>query len=302
MSKYFDKKDELFLEPQVKQYGGNFVMSNVSKPLRNKILNIDTRFCNPHSLDQGAVYDIILPERVAEVKSMSLTHVELPISFYNISAQNGNSSFQVVSINGVSSTYTIPDGQYDLPSLVTALNSAAGNDISFSIAMNTTITPKSKDISAVEFNGSINCQGFQNQNTILQSKLGWLLGFRKPTYVFDYPNAHVSEGFVDLNGPRYLYIAIDTFNNDDQHTFLGTTTTSELPQSIIARISLDSHSHPFGANYIANTNSGALLSDKRTYANKINIRRLQIQLLNEFGVPVQLNQMNFSFDLSLEFE
>jgi hypothetical protein len=232
---------------------------------------------------------------------MSLTHVELPISFYNISAQNGNSSFQVVSTNGASSTYTIPDGQYNSSTLETALNNL-GSNISFAIAMNTTITPKSTDISAVEFNVLQNCQGFQNQNTILQSKLGWLLGFRKSTYVFDNLSAHVSEGFVDLNGPRYLYIAIDTFNNDDQHTFLGTTTTSELPQSIIARISLDSHSHPFGANYIANTNSGALLSDKRTYTNKINIRRLRIQLLNEFGVPVQLNQMNFSFDLSLEFE
>ena len=43
MSQYFDKNN-LFLEPKVKQYGSHMVMSNVNKPTKTKYVNVDTKF------------------------------------------------------------------------------------------------------------------------------------------------------------------------------------------------------------------------------------------------------------------
>jgi hypothetical protein len=52
----------------------------------------------------------------------------------------------------------------------------------------------------------------------------------------------------------------------------------------------------------ANEYNGLLLSDKRTYSGKVNLQKLKIQLVNEYGFPVNLNGLDFSFCLEIEYE
>ena len=49
---------------------------------------------------------------------------------------------------------------------------------------------------------------------------------------------YVSEGIVDLVGPRYIYLVIDDFNNNVSNSFYAAFTSSVLNKNILARITL----------------------------------------------------------------
>ena len=81
MSQYFDQKNAMFMEPTVTQYGSHMVMTNVSKPTKKQYINIDTRFRDDYDPIRPANYNISLPERILEVKTVRVMSVEIPISF-----------------------------------------------------------------------------------------------------------------------------------------------------------------------------------------------------------------------------
>jgi len=142
MSQFFDK-DNLFLEPKVKQYGSHMVMSNVNKPTKTKYVNVDTKFSDEYNNFMVANYNITLPERINDVKSLTVANMELPMSFYNISSALGNNSFQITNLEAVTNapyliqlstgyinsnnqfvdTIVIPDGYYTISELKTTINS-----------------------------------------------------------------------------------------------------------------------------------------------------------------------------------
>ena len=112
----------------------------------------------------------------------------------------------------------------------------------------------------------------------------------------------VSESFIDLNGPRYLYLAIDEFTKGNQHSFISPLTKSFINKNIVARITIDNTTWGFGKIIPANMKSGNLVSDHRSYTGKNDLQKLNIQILNEFGHPVDLNGMDFSFCIEVEHE
>ena len=128
MSQYFDNKDS-FLQPKVNQYGNHMVMTNVYKPTKTKYWNIDTRFRDDYdnysqivSGSQINWFTFTLPESINNVKSVYVTNIEIPISFFNISAAFGNNA---MTINN--KLLTIPDGTYNSSSLKTAFQTAITN-------------------------------------------------------------------------------------------------------------------------------------------------------------------------------
>ena len=91
MSSYFDNK-ELFTGPKMNQYGSHMVMTNVTKAPKIKYVNIDTKFRDEYNSNITTDYTITLPERITDVRSISVTNVEVPNTFFNISDNIGNNS------------------------------------------------------------------------------------------------------------------------------------------------------------------------------------------------------------------
>ena len=121
MSEYTN--NDLFCEPKTKQYGSHMIMSNVRKTTKTKYINIDTRFRDEYNYSQLINYNVTIPERITDVKSMKAVCVEIPISFYNISIALGNSFLKITDTTGASKIITVPDGQYSTTSqLVAAIN------------------------------------------------------------------------------------------------------------------------------------------------------------------------------------
>ena len=66
-----------------------------------------------------------------------------------------------------------------------------------------------------------------------------------------------------------------------------------LNKNILAKIFLDYESYPFGSVLNGNDGGGYLLSDCREYSGKVNLQRLKIQLVNIYGLPVNMNGVDF---------
>jgi hypothetical protein len=201
-------------------------------------------------------------------------------------------------------TITIPDGYYNLSTLKSALNAVLiSYDLKYDYSGSKSVfylknQPLSNTITvnfAVESNGT-------SDKYNIKSKLGWILGFRNTTYTVNSGTNTVSEAFVDLNGPRYLYIAIDEFNKGNQYSFISPLYKSLINKNIIGRVSIDSSTHPFGSILPANIAYGSLISDFRSYTGKIDLLKLNVQLLDENGNNVSLNGLDFSFCLEVEHE
>ena len=319
MSEYYSKPD-LFLEPKTTQYGSHMIMSNVHKPNKTKYVNIDTKFRDEYNYLQTSNYNITLPERINEVKSMRLTNIEIPMTFYNISANLGNNYFKVCNAGKTEYVMVIiNDGNYTKASLKTEINRVIGtlptlpsntNNYRKLFYDETTDGLKSIFRTRTEEHSSIIYTLFvefdvditgQPDKYNFKSKLGWLLGFRNFTYEINNIST-VSDCFIDLLGPRYLYLAIEEYNKGNQNSFVSPLSTSLINKNVIARITMNNAVYPFGQILPANQFNALLISDKRTYTGKIDLQKLNVQLLNESGSPMSLNGMDFSFCLEIEHE
>lgn len=311
MSRYNDNKDS-FLEPKVTQYGSRMVMTNVHKPTKTKYWNIDTQFRDDYAdYSKNGPILLSLPEQINDVKSITVSALELPMSFYNITAAMGTNLFQIIDASNTKFIIDVSDGYYDASGIVSAINTSLTNLgllITMSIVNNRTIFTSATgtytfnfamqtQLSCSNVNGSV--ATFDKYN--LKTKLGWLLGFRNITYMLDVNKSIQSEGVYNFNS-RYLYLVVDEFISSNPNSFISPLSTSLINKNILAKIILDEVTYQYGTTFPACENLGRLISDTRTYSGCVNIQRLKVQIVNEYGLPVDLNGLDFSFCLVVEYE
>ena len=285
-------------------------------PLNKRILrqniNIDTRFRENYYTSNASNFHVNLPIRLTQVVSLQLSAMEMPTTFYVISKVFGNNFF-VLEISGQEPLIvTIPDGNYDYLALQNYINQylttvATGSytNINCLVDINTPggagpvagsgkmIFGSTTGTQSFSLNFLVDRYGNEDRQTPLPLKLGWLMGYREGYYenAYTYP----SEGVVNLIGPRYIYLVIDDFNNNVNDGFYGAFTSSILNKNILARISLQ------GSVFsVLSQNNFNLLTTPRQYFGPVDIQKLQVQLLDEYGRILDLNNMDYSFCLSFQ--
>jgi hypothetical protein len=291
---------DLFLEPKTNQYGSHMVMTNVHKQTKTKLVNVDMKFRDEYNYSQIANYNITLPERINDVKSIEIMNIEVPISYYNISMNLGNSYFKIMNPDGsIPVVITIPDGQYSGSILAEKINDLITDSIYSGLQYNFDGSRSRFSNANVKIEFDIDSTGNSDKYN-LKSKLGWLLGFRNTSYIIT--SNIISEATVDLNGPRYLYLAVDEFNNKgNQNSFVTPLSNSIINKKVIARVAGNNLLFPYSSN-ASFTRYNGLTSDIRSYTGNIDIQKLNVQLLNENGSPMQLNGLDFSFLMKITYE
>ena len=294
----------LFMEPRTNQYGSHMIMTNVHKPTKTKYVNVDTKFSDDYQYGTNANYNITLPQPITDVKNISVTNIEIPKTYYNISKNLGNTHLSVHDPNTpITHLIDISDGQYDAASLTSAINASITTaGLSFDISINENGKTLIYNVAqayeirfAVDTNSNTDKYGFKN-------KLGWILGFRKTTYMIVTTVKLESEYMSDLHGPRYLYLAVEEFNRGNQNSFVSPVVSSLINKNILARITMDNQNYGYGSILSGNTMNGLVISDDRSYTGKIDLLKLNVQLIDENGMPVMLNGLDFSFCLKVEHE
>ena len=325
MSNYFDQKELSFMAPKITEHGRHMVMTNVQPEIKTKFLNVDTRFQEEYNLRSNADVIIQLPQSIRDVKCLKITNVEIPATFFPFSISLKNTFMKIIKTETlIASPYTvtnfsyiikIDDGNYTESSLITAINSKLSAilissliNISYSTSTRKTtvqtITSGSSTSGPVNYDFTIYfaVDGLGNFDKYdLKSKLGWCLGFCEPQYTIKRGSNIISESFLNINTCRYLFVSVDDYQSNIPNTFIVPTIDSYLNSNILARVQLNPVSYTFGGIIVANEMDGKLLSDTRTYSGKNDIQKIRVQLLNEYGQVLNLNKMDFSFALMIQY-
>ena len=314
-------------------YVNNFV-KGVINPIKQttirNTLNIDTRFRDNYYGSSSTNFQLELPIKLSSILTMEMTAFEIPNSFMNISKQTGNNFFTIiVRVDEILEvgTVIIPNGNYTFADLIQYINNYIAVVFKDKIYLkyiyftNNLSTISSSESLVLGFSGSgqtivgINSDYLKDNkekplfnfslrfdltldenedDTPLPLKFGWMMGFRNGVY--DNNVAYVSEGLINLHGPRYVFLVVDDYNNNVNNGFYSAFTNSILNKNILARISLQ----PGNFQTTSSQNNLSIISYPRQYFGPVDIQKINVQILDEYGRILNLNNMDFSFCLSFQ--
>jgi hypothetical protein len=300
------------------------IMNPLKTRVITKCLNIDTRFRDNITLTSSSDFLVNLPIRLQKVVSMQITAIEIPVSFYGISAKYGNNYFNISATQQLtdeadifeeSKVVIVPDGNYNATDLIDTINTlisgtnADGSPLDPNSLFNYVIlrldvsqtgsgTAKvfiettgnlAYTIKSIDVDFSLDINGNPDKAPVT-SKIGMNLGFLKKKYLG--ATRYESETLVEPASVRYIYLAIDDFNNNVNNHFISAFNSSILSPNILARISIKGSYFSLMMESDLNTTS-----EPRKYFGPVDIQKMHIQVYDDHGRILDMNNSNFSFCL-----
>lgn len=291
---------------------------------RSQLVTIHSQFRSDYYKQSSTDYQFTLSD-VMKTTSIRLAAVEIPRMYNTISSLIGNSTMLVYNDSTWNAwLVTIPDGNYDVSVTLTdgyfdrnveAINTAVRSSIPGRLVSNdfvvdetvgilderdlvysidtlthkSAFTSESGVVNSIRFNVDEN--GAVDASKMEKFGLGCSMGFRYAERSF--VRVLVSEGVAFLSGPSYWFISIDDFlSTPHSEPFIVAYNGWNSTNNILSRVSV---AHDSERRIIRSH-----LSQPRNYKGTADIQKLRIQLLDEYGRQVDINDMDWS--LVLEFE
>ena len=123
-------------------------------------------------------------------------------------------------------------------------------------------------------------------------RCGWMLGYKKKYY--NKSTSHTSEGLLEILGPRYVYFILEDFNTSVNVNFFTNNEDTLLNSNVLARISLKGSSFS-----IQSQTDFSVYTQPRFYYGPVNIDKLKINVIDEYGRRINLNGSDWAFTISL---
>ena len=307
----------------IETYQTNISRSNLNVVKRktfNQTVMLNTLFREDYETTLSTDFNIVLPYYFKNVMSLRLSSLQLPNVMYNISAANCNNAFYIdVEDGGPNGLVIMPDGNYEISNFVSVLQTEMNTQLSttnftvsydqytYKITISYSNPPLNPNFTilfytSVPKNNGSDCKYKPDNDyrkndcvdiTQIYKKFGWFMGYRKAEY--SGAQSFTTEAVYNSSPYHYIYFTLNDYNMSQSQNIFGMYSKSILGDNILAVIPVTSKSFN-----ICFDNGINLLEKKREYYGPVNIQRLKIQLLNQYGEVLNLNNMDFSF--SLEFE
>ena len=297
----------------------------ILNPLKTRVisknLNIDTRFRDRMSITNSADFILNLPMKFQKVVSMQVTAIEFPVSFYGISSKYGNNYFYIAARQQLdennfkedSRVIIIPDGNYNATDFISTINSLLQlrnednsfidpsnllNYVQFRLDITLTGSGTGKVIvetfglfgtlvSSIIMDFARDINGLPDKANIT-NKICMNIGFMKRKYQGQ--KQYISESILEPANIRYIYLAIDDFNNSVNNNFVCAFNQSTLSANILARVQIK------GSYFsLLMDNEMNVTSEPRKYFGPVDIQKLHIKLFDDHGRILDTNNGNFSF-------
>lgn len=311
-------------------------MNPLKTRIISKCLTIDTLFRDDYYSTQSSDFIFQIPEKINKVVSMQLGSFELPITWYGISSSYGNNFFFITvkynpiifaangdvvdttnNISTIRKKFIVPDGNYNSIDFITTINglisytdlsgNAAKTNIFSYIQLSLDITNSGSgtgkvtisragkyadNIHSIELNFALDENGEPN-NTNVSTRIGWNLGFHQAMYSGKY--SYTAETIVEPATTRYIFLIVDDFTNSAQNNYISAFKNSILSPNILARVSVR------GSYFsLLMDNDHSVISEPRRYFGPVDIQRIRIRLMDEYGRILNMNNANFSFSVILK--
>ena len=230
------------------------------KNVTTRLLNLDSQFRQATNSNENTSsdYTLDLNDPLTNVLSMRLFSYQITYSWYTIDKAYGNTCFWItLPDTSITALVSIEPGNYSPDEFVIALNEFLKNT-SNGFTFNSSVTP----VTFNKNNGKITLHFYSatytynnitynidetsiitffdpaanlmcennclNQNYIDQT-LGWVMGFRLP-YVNVINGGNTAPAILNLNGPKYLILVIDDYNQN--HINNGLVSITELSKKL----------------------------------------------------------------------
>lgn len=209
----------------------------------SRFVNLDSQFRQYTSgADSNATdYTLDLSDTLKDTLSMSVYSYQIPYSWYAIDINYGNTCLWIIdNNNNYVANVSIAPGNYTQTQFVSTLGASfasAGFDPSLNIVQynqnsgNITLNfsgvsytdadgniyPITTETSILfyDFTGEFQCNNncYSKTNNYFNNTLGWLMGYRVP-YLNVNLSGNTAPAILDLNGPKYLILVIDDYNQN----------------------------------------------------------------------------------------
>ena len=291
----------------------NEKINQITPSTYDRVINIDTRFRDNYNETPSNDFYVDLQNEFHNVLSMEVVSIEVPNNIYQII--DGNNTFTITETLADNSTqqypislipgnyggsgdfmtymsttfniqfrdtyngeigYSFVDGSFNLFGKLdaqTGLIEPSDARVVFYINDNTGKT----ELYANTASSKLNLE-FNVSPTNPYRDIGYLLGYTDKIYVNQ--NKHISEKIFQINGLTYFYLAIDDFTHHSIRTITNNYKNSNISQNILSRFPMVARK--FGGNLDEKQFSGSV-GRKRKYNGPVNIKRLRISLIDEFG-------------------
>jgi hypothetical protein len=280
-------------------------LNPVKRLTQNQNLNLNSCFRHNYYQTNPSDFLYMIPVEIKNVLSVRLVSIEIPNAWYLFSHIQKNNSFQVqVKVNNEVQVFhiVVPDGNYDIDTLQQFLNATYFYEsemdtylkyIKFSIdSFNLKTRFEILDNDFTDFQFSLIFVDSLNQN--MMTTCGWILGFRLANYL-DITEKIQSEGLFDAGGDRYIYIALNDYQYNNNTLNTVCFDKSILNEDVIAKIPMVN-----GKLSLIVSDDNNPLTKIRRYTGPVNISKLHIKILDKFGAIIDLNKMDYSMTLEME--
>jgi len=251
-----------------------------------------------------------LPYVINNVKSMAIVSMEIPQGIFLFSNSLASNTIYFKEYSGSSPTtpleglVTFPQGNYPADSsgalqsittmMTNAINTQLGTGTRFTVTIDLATNKLTITNSTYIFEMYILYPG-TNKN--LYRTMGWILGFRKPSYVNEL--SYTTESIYNVTPSEYLYLEINDFNGPQiSSRVLGLFSESYLDKNIIAKLTYTLSTNYIGFNTIA-YDIDYILGGPREYYGPTHLQKFYIRLLDKYGSVVDLNGLDFSFTIQI---
>jgi hypothetical protein len=289
-------------------------------PLKRKetkrILNVNTRFRNNYKSTSSTNFIFSLPFMLKNVVSMKLSSNEFPTAVYTFSDKLCSNSFKITTydisggiiVNRTTTEIYIPNGTYPPVDLITYLTNNVFNTPPLNIVEVTyndntgklTFSRTSGASADSYFDLDFSCKdknpcSYTTHGEIDPNQLtaGWLMGFRKPIYQWENKipasPSYTGEGIYDYQGTRYFLLLVNDFQNNHGTSIISPFKEDMLADNnILAKLSTDC------------CKTSCCEHIQRKYFGPVNLTKLEIKLMDEYGRILDMNNMDYSLSFELE--
>jgi hypothetical protein len=276
-----------------------------------RIINLDSKYRQTASLESPTTdYTLDLSEPLLNTLSLRLYSFQIPYTWYTIDNVYGNTCFWISfpdSSGNISFSVniTIAPGNYSPTVFVSTLNTLLNSLFTFPTLTPITWNSNNNKITMNLYGGvykqntlyiinyitiitffdptaRLTCNSYTqtcqtsnsiNSNFAINQTLGWVMGYRLPSIIVD-SSGNIAPSILDLNGPKYLILVIDDYNqNHINNGLIGITElsktlklpsyyTPDMPYTCIPP-------NPNGSNLLQNSlgltnneNAGTLIVEK----------------------------------------
>jgi hypothetical protein len=132
-------------------------------------------------------------------------------------------------------------------------------------------------------------------NVDLTRRLGYSMGFL--TGVYSGAKTYTGEAVANTSGSRYIFLSVDDFNmNVVSNQFMTIAKQNISSKNILARITVGNG----GFLSVLSENDFKIITEPRKFFGPVDITRLRVQLYDDYGLLLNMNGGDFSFNLNLE--